>query len=91
MAGKETVSVKTFKKWPFSKYFDNKLDDANRIEEIKCIACSQKWSEIVAESKKRQLRGSVLCNIMEYVLLNYYTYPGSRAMIFFNPCIVLNR
>ena len=35
MAAKETVSVKTFKKWPFSKYFDYMLDDDNRIEEIK--------------------------------------------------------
>ena len=52
VAAKEMVSVKTFKKWSFSKYFDYKLDDDNRIEEIKCIPCHQKWSEIVAESKK---------------------------------------
>ena len=34
MSAKEMVSVKTFKKWPFSKYFDYKLDDDNCIEEI---------------------------------------------------------
>ena len=70
MVAKETVSLKRFKKWPFNKYFDYKLDDDNRIEEIKCIPCSQKWSEIVAESKKRQICGSVLGNIIEYLLPN---------------------
>ena len=71
VAAKEMVSVKTFKKWSFSKYFDYKLDDDNRIEEIKCIPCHQKWSEFVAESKKkRQLRGLVLGNSIEYWLPN---------------------
>ena len=54
MAAKEAVSFKTSKKWHFSKYFDYKLDDDNCIEEIKCIPCRQKWSEIVAESKQKK-------------------------------------
>ena len=37
MTAKETVLVKTFKKWPSSKYFDYKLDDDNRIEKLNVL------------------------------------------------------
>ena len=66
--------MKTFKKWPFSKYFDCVLDDDGRIEEIKCIPCSQK---LQPSPKKRQLHGSVLGNVKQnkydvYTINIYY-------------------
>ena len=63
------------------------LDNDKRIEEIKCIHCSQKWSEIVAYSKKRQLCGSVLANNIEYLLPNdrIPLVPEVRQLYFLTP------
>ena len=47
-------------------------------------------SEIVAESKKSQVRESVLGNIFELSVaqLSYSTCPGSLSIIFCNPLMV---
>ena len=36
----ETVSVKTFKKWPFASHFEAKVDEENQISSLKCVICS---------------------------------------------------
>ena len=65
----ETVSVKTFKKWPFASHFEAEVDEENRISSLKCVTCSAYWLEIKKkEARRRKVCGVALNSVKRHCL-----------------------
>ena len=59
----ETVSLETFKKWPFASHFEAEVDEENQISNLKCVTCSTYWQEIQNEARRRNVRGVALNSV----------------------------
>ena len=65
-AKQETVSISTFKKWPFEKDFIIECENG-KVTSALCKYCSEvSYDELMREAKYRGLKGSVLNSV------NYY-------------------
>ena len=63
MSKKETVSIGTFKKWPFHSDFEIRCEDGKVVAAL-CKYCSEvKYNELIRKAKSRNIKGSALAII----------------------------
>ncbi|KAK6181813.1 hypothetical protein SNE40_009596 [Patella caerulea] len=62
---KETVNIKTFKKWEFKDQFEIlRKDDNGNITKWRCKFCADHLSDVLNEARRRNMKGVVVNSIM---------------------------
>ena len=64
---KDTVSKKTFMKWDGSEDFDIEIDENQDVLEVRCKICTTYLHDIRREARSRDIKGSVLKSLLNYV------------------------
>ena len=67
---RESVTERTFKRWPsdLSRNFIYDInEETGKLENLRCLVCSENWEIIKEEAIRRRLKGQVLVSLKQYV------------------------